>query len=138
MPNFALLFGDMTVAQALVWACLAAGLVYSAVKVLPHIKTFIDRLDAWSDLPGFMRRTEARLASVGKELSPNGGSSIKDSQRRTEEKVDTIETQVLAIGQAVATLAAESAAAARWRHEHELLSRDALDRIGSLEKSAHD
>ena len=84
------LFGDLKVAQLLVWLFAALAMLFIIVRAWPKLKTFIETIDALSDLPAKMRLVD----EIHNEVRPNTGTSLNDAVRRTELKVQQLEAQV--------------------------------------------
>lgn len=84
------LFGDLRVAQMLVWLFAALALLFIIVRAWPKLKAFIETIDALSDLPAKMRLVD----EIHHEVRPNTGTSLNDAVRRTEAKVKQLEAQV--------------------------------------------
>ena len=61
------------------------------LRFWPTLKKTIALFDALGQLPEFIIRTDKAIVGIHKELTRNGGSSLKDSQVRTEGTVDRIE-----------------------------------------------
>lgn len=96
MTDGTVLFGDLRVAEVVVWITAAggviAGLVVAARKVLPLLKKLADFLDDVAGepaRPGVPARAGLmeRVQRIEHELFPNSGKSLRDQTNRIEGKL---------------------------------------------------
>lgn len=116
MTDWTDIFGDLTIAQAMLWIAAAGALITLVVKLWKPLKAFIDFLDDVKGepghpgvpaRPGLMERMSAietsqtaiegkvdamstSLSQVRHEVLPNTGTSLRDAADRTETKVDAL------------------------------------------------
>ncbi|UOR02051.1 hypothetical protein MUN77_01585 [Leucobacter allii] len=90
--QLAVLFGDATLAQAVIWLAAASALVGVAVKFRwwERLKRFIATVDALAVLPQKLKL----LDEIHHEVRPNTGTSLNDAVRRIESKTKALELQV--------------------------------------------
>lgn len=103
------LFGDITIAQGLVWLAAAGVLITLIVKIWKPLKAFADFLDdvkgeparpGVQARPGLMERVsgiEKSLSEVRHEVMPNTGTSLRDVGDRTEKKVDALTADMVSV-----------------------------------------
>lgn len=106
MTDWTDIFGDLTIAQAMLWIAAAGALVTLVVKLWQPLKAFSDFLDDVKGepgrpgvpaRPGLMERVgsiETSLSEVRHEVLPNTGTSLNDSVRRTEGAVGVLTESV--------------------------------------------
>ncbi len=87
-------FGDITLAQVVIWVAVAAVVVILVRRIWPGVVAAVKLTDMLSKLPAFMERTDAAIRKQGEQLDGiyhethrNDGSSIKDSTVRLEHAV---------------------------------------------------
>lgn len=116
MTDWTDIFGDLTIAQAMLWIAAAGALITLVVKLWKPLKAFSDFLDDVKGepgrpgvpaRPGLMERMSAietsqtaiegkvdamstSLSQVRHEVLPNTGTSLRDAADRTETKVDAL------------------------------------------------
>lgn len=106
MTDWTDIFGDLTIAQAMLWIAAAGALITLVVKLWKPLKAFSDFLDDVKGepgrpgvpaRPGLMERVssiESSLSEVRHEVLPNTGTSLNDSVRRTEGAVGVLTESV--------------------------------------------
>lgn len=106
MTDWTDIFGDLRIAQALLWIAAVGALVTLVVKLWKPVKAFSDFLDDVKGepgrpgvpaRPGLMERVssiESSLSEVRHEVLPNTGTSLNDSVRRTEGAVGVLTQSV--------------------------------------------
>jgi hypothetical protein len=106
MTDWTDIFGDLTIAQAMLWIAAAGALITLVVKLWKPLKAFSDFLDDVKGepgrpgvpaRPGLMERVssiETSLSEVRHEVLPNTGTSLNDSVRRTEGAVGVLTESV--------------------------------------------
>ena len=109
MTDWTDIFGDLTIAQVMLWIAAAGALITLVVKVWKPLKAFSDFLDDVKGepgrpgvpaRPGLMERVSAIESSLGEvrhEVLPNTGTSLNDSARRTEAAVGVLTESVQAL-----------------------------------------
>lgn len=91
--DLTLLFGDLRVVQAALWLLLILAIGGFIIKNWSRIRQTFRIIDALIALPAAM----AKIDEVHHEVKPNTGTSLNDSQRRTEAKVVKLVEQVSTI-----------------------------------------
>lgn len=100
-PQLEILFGDLTVAKAILWITAAVALVFLLVKLWPALTKFVSTVNALSDLPTKLAKIdtietkidgiESQVQDIHHETHFNSGTSIKDATVRIEQKVDGLQ-----------------------------------------------
>jgi hypothetical protein len=87
--------------QVAVWVACAIVVIVAVVKAWPWVRKAFKLVDALTELAEFIPETKAtlakqdkRIAEIHHETQANNGSSLKDSQRRTELAIERVELGV--------------------------------------------
>lgn len=101
MPTWVEFWDSVSVLQIVGWILAIGGFIAFAVKGWPTVKAFVAFIDALFSLPKWMEHVTTTLAAqdvkiegIHHETHHNNGSSLKDSQRRTEDSAKRIEAGV--------------------------------------------
>jgi len=74
------------------------GVIFGAIRGIPaawkFISQFVNTINALSDLPEFIERTNDRIDDIHHEVHYNNGSSVKDAVARVETKTDELMTRL--------------------------------------------
>lgn len=94
-----LMFGDLTIVQAVMWCSSAAALLFALYKLWPIVVKFVETVNALSDLPAKLEKIDSidtQVQDIHHETHFNSGTSIKDAMLRVENKVDELHAAMVA------------------------------------------
>ncbi|MFD5599168.1 hypothetical protein ACFWHR_03830 [Leucobacter sp. NPDC058333] len=75
-----LIFGNLTVVKAIIWAAAAIAFIAAVVKLWPAFTKFVATVNALSALPAKLKL----LDEIHHEVRPNTGTSMNDALQRVE------------------------------------------------------
>lgn len=95
-----LIFGDIKLAQAILWCSAAVIVLVLIVRAWPKFRAFFATIDALTVLPGKLKL----LDEIHHEVRPNTGSSLNDAIRRVEREQSRQAVQLNDQSEAIAGL----------------------------------